>query len=495
VVQQREGLATAAIDSGASDPLERAADAAAHRAVGSSQPMAGHAPGAREGRRSLAYELSHVVQRGDETLPPPSAPGTAGTSVGSAGQVGSSPRLSIQRQVPNVLVPKPAPLPAPSPWAIPSGFPLPPVYLPEPRGEPQAEGQRRLRVCDTPDLPYTLVSFFPGSLGQGGRVKASPLTRCPGNTVGSKPQRRFYKDQFKCIDAAGEAGQWVRGHILHGETDRSGSKNLHGPGDTAANLIIIHKDLNQSMWSWIESVVLKLIYGPFPHVLWYDAWVDSYYPGLPFFAQSISIEYGRYLPVGSLGTEGPRLNFKQFASSRKPPLCPAYGFAEGGAPIPGVYEAPSQIGFQSWLKVCRGGGPADELVSRDFDVPDGGLMVAIDAKFLSSRRHPSAGSPRGAEPGEKAAGAQRGPDSCPTRNYYVKLLREREYWFNKEISHTVIPSGRPVVLTWRELRPGTSYYLRIGTYPDHPGCCLEGDITVSMFHAPAPRPFIPGEIA
>jgi hypothetical protein len=316
--------------------------------------------------------------------------------------------------------------------------------------------------------------------------------------VGSKPQQRFYKDQFKCIDAAGEAGQWVRGHILHGETDRSGPRNLHGPGDTAANLIIIHKDLNQSMWSWIENVVLKLIYGPFPHVLWYNAWVDSYYPGLPFFAESISIEYGPYVPLSSMGfgVEGPRWNFKQFASSRTAPLCPAGGFAEGGLPVPGVYEAPSQIGFQSWLKVCRGGGAADELVSRDFDVPDGGLMVAIDAKFISSRHHPGADDPRDTGHGEKAGGAQGEPNSCLTRNYYVELWRARDYWFDKKISHSVFPSGRPVLLTWRELRPGTSYYLRIGTYADHPGCCLEGDITVSPFHAPRPGPaFIPGELA
>src|SRR5919108_5624202 len=47
------------------------------------------------------------------------------------------------------------------------------------------EGQPKRGQCGSPDLPRTPVSFFPGPLGQGGRVKASPLTRCPGNTVGS----------------------------------------------------------------------------------------------------------------------------------------------------------------------------------------------------------------------------------------------------------------------------------------------------------------------
>ena len=82
------------------------------------------------------------------------------------------------------------------------------------------------------------------------------------------------------------------------------------------------------MRTWIEDAVLKLVYGPLPHVLWLDAWVDSYYPGLPFFAESISVEYGRFNTL--TGREGPRLNSRQFVLSRKPPNCPAQWFAEEG---------------------------------------------------------------------------------------------------------------------------------------------------------------------
>jgi hypothetical protein len=74
------------------------------------------------------------------------------------------------------------------------------------------------------------------------------------------------------------------------------------------------------------------------------------------------------------------------------------------------------------------------------------------------------------------------------------LWKVEDFAFDNEISRKEVPSGQPVVLTWQQLEPG-SYYMRIGTYADHPGCCLEGDITVSPFHPPRPRPgFIPGEI-
>jgi hypothetical protein len=99
-----------------------------------------------------------------------------------------------------------------------------------------------------------------------------------------------------------------------------------------------------------------------------DAWVDSYYPGLPFFADSISVEYGPYDTRS--GTEGPRWN--QFILGRKPPYCPAGGFAGG---VPPWMAAASTAGFQSTLQVCH-----RELESRVFNVAYGGLIVAIDAK-------------------------------------------------------------------------------------------------------------------
>jgi hypothetical protein len=264
-----------------------------------------------------------------------------------------------------------------------------------PGEEPEAEKQRKRNQCGSRHLPYTLVSFFPGPQGQGGRVKASPLTLCPGNTIGSEPQERIYADQFKCIDAAGERGNWLRGHILHGKTPRSGDRNLHGPGDTAANLIIIDQSLNQSMLSWIEAVVLKLVYGPLPQVLWYDAWVDSYHPGLPFFADSISVEYGPY--DTRMGREGPRWNSKQFVLSKKPPNCPT--------PAPLLLAPPGrkrglESGFQSTLEICN-----RALISRDFYVP------VADSWWLSMQGG-SAEAPGGNRTAQRAS--RRGVVGRPT---------------------------------------------------------------------------------
>jgi hypothetical protein len=418
-----------------------------------------YAPHTAQGRRLIAHELTHVVQQG------PSASH-------------SGLRSSIQRQPLEVLrppVPVPVPVPAPAPVPVPEVpeiGPLPPA-VPEPRRAPR-RGRLKPGACGSPDLPLTLVSFFPGRLGQGGSVKASPLTRCPGNTIGSKPLDSIYKEQFKCIEDAGEKGNWVRGHILHGETDKSGPRNLHGPGYTARNLIIVDQSLNQKMWSWIENVVLNLVYGPYPHVLWLRAGVDSYYPGLEFFADSISIEYGRF--DTDSGTEGPRLNGGQFVREKKPPHCPSAVYL--GTPVGGLTPGTLSAWFQSTLQICH-----RQLESRVFNVAYGGLMVAINATWV------------GRGPGAEAAGAEGQPEGCPTQNYHVALWKDETLAFDQWIStFRELSTRRRVVLTWRELDEG-DYYLKILTENLDPYCCLEGDITVLPFVAPGPKSLPPPEIA
>jgi hypothetical protein len=244
------------------------------------------------------------VTPGPDSVAPPKAAGPKPPATAAVRPPRTTPRAS--------------PRPAPATESTPVPFP----------GAPQTgprldEPDQRRRGCGSPDLPLTQVSFFPGPLGQGGKVTASPLTRCPGNTVGSAPLDSIYKAQFECIDKdPEERGKWVRGHILHGKTGRS-PNNLHGPGDTEKNLIIIDKSLNGSMNSWIEQVVLKLVYGPYPHVIWYSAWVDSYHPGLPYFADSISVAYGPYDTKSK--TELPAWKTQQFLmkDTRTPPHCPA----------------------------------------------------------------------------------------------------------------------------------------------------------------------------
>jgi hypothetical protein len=63
--------------------------------------------------------------------------------------------------------------------------------------------------------------------------------------------------------------------------------------------------------------------------LWYDSRVDSYVPGLDFFAESITINFGSF--DTSTNTEGPRLGGGTFTRKRTPPPCPA---GSGGLVVP-----------------------------------------------------------------------------------------------------------------------------------------------------------------
>jgi len=131
--------------------------------------------------------------------------------------------------------------------------------------------------------------------------------------------------------------------------------------------------------------------------------------------------------------------------------------------------AASSIGFQSTLQVCH-----RELESRVFNVAYGGLVVAIDAKWV------------GRGPGAEAAGAEGQPEGCPKRNYQVALYQEFPLAFDKWISTSELSTGQRVMLPWRGLDDG-DYYLKIWTENVDPYCCLEGDITVAPFDAPGPK--------
>jgi hypothetical protein len=351
--------------------------------------------------------------------------------------------------------------------------PVPPVF-PVPRTDPELDKERKRRKrrrCGDPELPHTKITYRPGPLGQGLCVKASPLTKCPPREgPGSEPADWIYKEQFECIAAAKQTREWVRGHVLHGRTSKSGDENLHGPGDKSKNLIIMSQSLNQQMYSWVEEGALDLVYGRPSGVLWYQAVVDSYHPGLDFFAESISAEYGLFNT--KTGSEGPRLSYEQFpkeGAGKQPPYCPARGFAPGFVPYSRGWRPDVTPGFESTIKICH-----RALKSRVFNIADGGLKVEIHAEWVAEG------------PGKEAAGEPGQPEGCPIQNYRVNLYKGGLYkgspYFGELIGTSKVRSGEFAPLQWRYL-PDDDYHLEFLTENVDPNCCLEGNITVTPFAA------------
>jgi len=296
-----------------------------------------YAPSGRVGQTLLAHELAHVVQQsGDQPRLDSLQVDTSGeqeaetaamniAAGGRAVSVRSSSPTRLQRQEPiplpqemvpvdipfdlpefeepeieigelpgaeeapeigEIETPEPAPetTPEPAPGtsqeAAPQPEPVPPV-APQP-GEPE-EKEKDRDACASGRLPPTFVAFSPGPLGQAGNVLASPLTRCPGNTRGSLADPSVYPKQFKCIKDQGMGRFWIPAHLLHGETRRRPTRNLHGPGNEKRNIIIAHTAVNRQMNASVEEPALTRAYD-LNQVLWYESKVDSYVPGDEFFA-------------------------------------------------------------------------------------------------------------------------------------------------------------------------------------------------------------------
>jgi len=489
-----------------------------------------YSPGTAPGRTLLAHELTHVVQQ-------PRASSLANVnSVDSSGEANaeqvvkniaagqsagyiSSHNLSVQRQEPipienlgkfgdpkfgdlakfgefekssppdvarPVSTPSQTPAETPTPTQTPTSpqvtpkpgfgpFPVPPV-IPSPQPSP-GEDQERKRDsrCGSKELPLTMVTFFPGPLGQARRVKASPLTKCPGNTVGSPPDPSVYRDQFDCINNKGQKGSWVRAHLLHGETDRSGPFNLHGPGDIR-NLIIADKSINTRMSQQVESPVITGAYA-FNKVYWYDSSVLSYVSGKEFFSAAIQLRVGSYNTDS--GIEGPAIpelcqtfalkdpaNVPDCPPSAVPGMAPpsaadaAHGVTPPVNPATAGKTPFNDLQFKSTIKICQ-----KELTSPHvFEVNTGGLEVRVFAQWFNLA-------------GDQALGA---PD-CPIDHFFVRLEKSGLIFGFNEVSTHKIPVGQNVEpLKWRGLDKD-KYRLKFFVEGDHPSCCLQGDVAVSTF--------------
>jgi hypothetical protein len=346
---------------------------------------------------------------------------------------------------------EPTPEAAPKPQAGPWPEPFPPV-MPTPDTEPPEEEEPE-PDCGSKRLPRTWVTFFPGSKGQAGRVKASPLTRCPGNTVGSQARESTYPAQFRCLRKAGLRRIWYPLHLLHGRTRRTGSRNLHGPGNDRRNIIIGDVGVNTSMNVLAERPALARVYN-LGQVLWYEAKVDEYFPpDNDFFAKAITVSFGLYNV--DTGTEGPAILSRRFDSFETPPNCPTTLPAIVPPVLPGLTGA-----YKSTLKICQ-----RVLETRKVNVSRGGLKLLLRAGWV----------------------AQRAGVTCPPNEYYVSLEKERFLLPDEEVSTNKVPAGKTVSLTWHHL-PDGDYYFIIWSPGHDPACCLQGNVAVDTFDAPKPPP-------
>jgi len=464
-------------------------------------------PHTTAGRELLAHELTHVVQAGEATpsrsrehrRPVPKEKASAaiqrqweiipelGRFGPEAGRIGPElgrigpdagrfapemGRVAPEMGRAGTEVGRPAPSGGTSPNPLVRPYRFPPVLpQPLPQTRPQEPEERDPR-CGTPGLPRTNVTFSPGPLGQGRYVKASPLSKCPGNTIGSEPDNRIYRPQFDCITANKQRGSWVRAHLLHGRTSSSGPFNLHGPGDKPENLIIADQSLNQQMRRGAEAQAIARVWGG-GEVMWYESRVDAYGPGLDFFAQTITVRYGHYDTASK--SEGAQDGGGTFALSKTPPNCPAApGGGTAAAPASAPQRTPqgapaampaapeSVFAFQSTLRICM-----RELTSHVFRVRNGGLEVRIEADW-----HDAAGT------------TVRPRTECPITDYTVTLEQAGRLWGYNQVGDPVkVEVGKGETFWWRHLEDD-DYRLRIRTTNQDPTCCLQGDIIVSTFSTP-----------
>lgn len=176
----------------------------------------------------------------------------------------------------------------------------------------QLETKPLLQRTINPDLPPTEVQFISTPTK---KVIAKPLTKIEGNdrySRGARPSSNVFRREFACLNGMPtERNQWVRAHLLHGKTDRSESRNLHGPG-ILENLIITDNSLNQQMRNGVENAALQKAYDD-EKILWYESKVDSYAGNN--FAQSISVKYRVYnQPTEGWGPEHGNNNIEDNAN-------------------------------------------------------------------------------------------------------------------------------------------------------------------------------------
>jgi hypothetical protein len=329
-----------------------------------------------------------------------------------------------------------------------------PVPVPPVAPNPEPEEKEDQNVCGSKRLPLTKVSWSNAPLGQGGTVRASPLTRCPGNTVGSLAKASTYPDQFRCIKKAGLSRRWLPLHLLHGPSPRANSKlrNLHGPGNERWNIIIGDTKLNGDMYKAVEGFVINRVYD-WNQALWLESRVVEHFPGAEFFAKKITLAWGIYNTATQ--SEGPVTGggtFENKPENLPPPACAPTSKAGASAVAPGA------VGFDTTISICE-----KSLKSKQpFPVEDGGLELVLRARA-------------------------QGQD-CNISEYSVSLWKFNKNWVDGEFGSKTVHAGKTVKLRWRNL-PAGIYYFVFTVGPHNKNCCLKGDMSVRKFFAKPNAPW------
>jgi len=421
-----------------------------------------YAPHAPAGQRLIAHELTHVVQG-------------ASASGAPVQRFKDKPSPRPTTDVEPILPPSwYGPMPTPMPVFIPLKDPQA-DYGPEPT--PQVEVKKaddeagRDKRCGTKELPYTVVHPpETGAAGQGKKVSAYPLTKCPGNTRGQRPSEKTFKHQWECLATWDATKYWVRAHLLHGKTDRHPEFNLHGPGKMW-NLILADQSLNQKMAKRAEGPAIDLVYDH-NAVLWYESEVVDYAPGADYFAEHIRVRFWEY--DTSSDSKGAQLFDETFP--RKRPVPAQCGSTTIGPPAP--MAAPSKAPpanptpdtdevFHGDLKMCTRRHKGEHL----FRVTTGGVKLLIGTAWMN-----------------RSGTRSRGRDLCPFGTFRVSLMRKGLFG-DSEIRTATVPVGKSRLVVWTNLDDG-EYYFVFGSDNADPKCCLTGEVVVSTFEGgPSPRDF------
>lgn len=183
--------------------------------------------------------------------------------------------------------------------------------------------------CGSKALPYTRLSYSPGSRGQGIVATAEPLSKCT-ETPGSKAKESVYREQFDCMrgipappgaKAKYESQFWVRAHLVHGDTGKSAGNDLHGPGDKSENLIIADNSFNQGMRNGPEGEAIRRVHS-LNEVLWYETRVTPFDPPEDLYGKSVVVRIGTWdTESNTRGPQIPGSPFGQYTTKRAVPPC------------------------------------------------------------------------------------------------------------------------------------------------------------------------------